>query len=131
MAEEPEGQDPQEQAEDLPLSREEYDAGTVNDLSYEDELKCWYKYTYRGDKEREWSLKVFLLGGVLACLMVLVNIYMGLKSGWGEGGSIIAVLLAFLVLGTLMRTGLIKSYGMLETNMIQTMASAGGSLPLA
>ena len=125
MAEEPRADSA---PEDLRLSREEYDAGQVNNLDYEEELNCWYHYNYRGRDEKEWSAKVFLLGGVLACLMVLINIYMGLKTGWGEGGSIIAVLLAFLVLGSLVRIALIDSYGMLETNMIQTMASAGGTL---
>lgn len=114
--------------EDMPLEAKAYDAGKVNNLSYEDELKCWYHYNYRGHQEREWSFKVFFLGSLLACLMVLINIYMGLKTGWGEGGSIIAVLLGFLILGSLMKVGIIRNYTMLETNMLQTIASAGGSL---
>lgn len=129
MSEETQGkQNPEAQGEPLPLAREEYDPGKLNDLTYEQELQCWYNYTYRGNQEKEWTLKVFIMGTLLACLMVLINIYMGLKTGWGEGGSIIAVLLTFLFLSIIVRTGVIKSYGILETNMIQTMASAGGSL---
>ena len=51
----------------------------------------WLDTVYRGDKMPEFTVQVFFVAVLLSFLMVAFNIYMGLKTGWGEGGSVIAV----------------------------------------
>ena len=97
---------------------------TENEVtSYEDEEKRWLAEVYQGDKMAEITPKVFVVGTLLAIVMVIFNIYMGLKTGWGQGGSLIAVIVSFAIIRSLG-----KSYTPLENNMTQTMASAGGSI---
>ncbi len=83
----------------------------------------WLENTYRGDKLPELTLQVILVSIVLGALMIAFNIYMGLKTGWGEGGSLIAVILGFAIIRALSR-----EYSELENNITQTFASAAGSL---
>lgn len=63
------------------------------------------------------------MGAFLAALIVVFNIYMGLKTGWGAGGSILAAILGFAIIRIFT-----KNFTILENNLIQTMASAGGSI---
>jgi uncharacterized oligopeptide transporter (OPT) family protein len=64
---------------------------------------------------------------LLAALLSVTNLYTLLLTGWGEGGSIIAVLAAAALLGRLGRR-----QPTIETlNLAQTMASAGGSTGFA
>ncbi len=57
----------------------------------------------------------------LSILMALNNIYSTLLTGWGNGGSIVAVILCLLFLGNNERDAI-------RCNLGQTMASAGGSV---
>ncbi|MCB9741162.1 MAG: OPT/YSL family transporter [Alphaproteobacteria bacterium] len=69
-----------------------------------------------------------LLGGVVAAM----NIYLGLRTGWSVGGSLIAAILGFSIFGALGRAGLLKTpYGVLEANITQTAGSAAGSMTSA
>ncbi|MEZ4366839.1 MAG: OPT/YSL family transporter [Kofleriaceae bacterium] len=70
----------------------------------------------------EWALFA-----VLAATLAVTNIYTTLLIGWGDGGSIIAVLLAVLILRGVAR----RSPEIPVTNLGQTMASAGGSVGFA
>ncbi len=83
----------------------------------------WLDHVYRGDRLPELTLQVVLVSVLLAALMIAFNIYMGLKTGWGEGGSLIAVILGFAIIRMLGR-----EYSELENNITQTIASAAGSL---
>ncbi len=83
----------------------------------------WLENVYRGDSLPELTFQVFVLSLGLGALMIAFNIYMGLKTGWGEGGSIIAVILGFAIMRALGR-----KYSELENNATQTFASAAGSL---
>jgi len=83
----------------------------------------WLANVYRGDSLPELTLQVFVISLGLGALMIAFNIYMGLKTGWGEGGSIIAVILGFALMRVLGR-----KYSELENNATQTFASAAGSL---
>ena len=85
--------------------------------------KKWLEEVYKGDSMAELTLQVVILSVGLGALMIAFNIYMGLKTGWGEGGSIIAVILAVALMKTLRR-----KFTILETNSTQTFASAAGSL---
>lgn len=64
--------------------------------------------------------------GVLAGLLAATNIYSTLLIGWGDTGSIIAVLAAMMTLGALGRRPSVHTL-----NLGQTMASAGGSIGFA
>ena len=83
----------------------------------------WLDNTYAGGSLPELTLQVIVLSIFLGFLMISFNIYMGLKTGWGEGGSIIAVILGFAIM-----RGLGRKYSFLENNLTQTFASAAGSL---
>lgn len=65
-----------------------------------------------------------LLGGVVSAM----NIYFGLRTGWGFGGSIIAAILSFSIFQVLSPK---KSFEILETNIAQTSGSAAGSMASA
>ena len=52
--------------------------------------------------------------------MVAMNVYMGLKIGWGVGGSLIAVILSFAFMKLLMTIGIVAGYTTLENNITQT-----------
>ncbi len=83
----------------------------------------WLETTYKGHTLPELTLQVIVISIFLGFLMISFNIYMGLKTGWGEGGSIIAVILGFAIMRSLGR-----KYSVLENNATQTFASAAGSL---
>ena len=70
------------------------------------------------------TLRTWLTFFGLAILMGLNNIYSTLLTGWGEGGSIVAVILSLLFLAKNERS-------ILNYNLGQTMASAGGSVGFA
>lgn len=81
----------------------------------------WYNNVYEGWKKLELTFRALIVGGLICILLVAVNVYMGLKTGFGEGGSIIAAILGVIILKAFSGT-------ILETNMIQTMGSAAGSV---
>ncbi len=83
----------------------------------------WLDEVYKGDSLPELTLQVVVLSIGLGALMIAFNIYMGLKTGWGEGGSLIAVILGFAIMRSMGR-----KYSILENNATQTFASAAGSL---
>jgi OPT family oligopeptide transporter len=101
--------------------------GQVDQL--EQEERNWLEGVYRGDRLPELSLRVVLVGLVLSVLTIVFNVYMGLKTGWGEGGAIISVILGFTIMklfGQVDRKD--RPFSELENNISQTMASASGSL---
>jgi len=65
-----------------------------------------------------------LLGGVVAAM----NIYFGLKTGWGIGGSLIAAILGYSVFAAIKPK---RPYTVLEANITQTAGSAAGSMTSA
>ncbi len=92
------------------------------------EEQIWFEEVYKGNKISEFTPKVLFVGMFLASIMVAMNVYMGLKIGWGVGGSLIAVILSFAFMKVLMSIGIVAGYTTLENNITQTMASAGGSI---
>ncbi|MBR58407.1 MAG: oligopeptide transporter, OPT family [Myxococcales bacterium] len=72
---------------------------------------------------RELTLRVVLIGLVLAVVMGAANVYLGLRAGMTVSASIPAAVIGMLVLRGLFRDGT-----KLEANQIQTAASAGESL---
>jgi putative OPT family oligopeptide transporter len=87
------------------------------------EEKAWYESVYKGDKIPELTLKVIIVGIILSVILISTNIYMGLKTGFNEGGSILSAILAFALIKTVR-----GKLSILENNNAQTMASAAASL---
>jgi putative OPT family oligopeptide transporter len=69
------------------------------------------------------TFKVLITGSIIAVLLIASNIYMGLKTGMIQGGSIIAAIVAFALI-----KGFKGSFSILENNLAQTMASAAATL---
>lgn len=67
-----------------------------------------------------------LIGGLLA----ITNVYMGLKTGWWESGSVTAAVLGFSALASVSRRRG-APYTPLENNLTQTAAAAVGAMPAA
>lgn len=72
------------------------------------------------------SVAQWLIFVGLAAALAVTNVYTTLLTGWSEGGSIISVVVAVLVLRALGRTTPIAAI-----NLGQTMASAGGAVGAA
>ncbi len=72
---------------------------------------------------REFTLRAFLLGSLLAVVFGAANAYLGLKAGMTVSASIPAAVVSMAIL-----RGLLKSGTVLENNIVQTIASAGESL---
>ncbi len=70
------------------------------------------------------SVAEWLTFAVLAAVLSVTNIYTTLLTGWGDGGSIIAVLASVLILKVFSR----QMAGLQVLNLGQTMVSAGGTM---
>lgn len=83
----------------------------------------WRTQTYRGNVERELTLPALGVGSLMGALLIIGNVYMGLRAGVVVGGSLVAALLSFVVFRALRRT-----FTPLENNISQTVGSAAGTL---
>lgn len=78
----------------------------------------------------ERTARALAVGLGIGGLLAVGNVYMGLKTGWWDSGSIIASILAFALLSAWSRaTG--RHPAPLETNLAQTTAVAVGAAPAA
>src|ERR1039457_4006338 len=85
----------------------------------------WLKNVYRGDKEPDLAVRAVVASMMFGGLMSLSNLYVGLKSGWGLGVDIAAVVVIFTVFKALRGVGLIKrEFGILENTMMMSTAVA-------
>jgi len=85
----------------------------------------WLQNVYRGDKEKDLTVRAVLAGMVFGGLMSLSNLYVGLKSGWGLGVDIAAVIVIFAVFKALRGAGLVKQeFGLQENTMMMTVCVA-------
>ena len=85
----------------------------------------WLKNVYRGDKERDLTPRAIIAGMIFGGLMSLSNLYVGLKSGWGLGVDIAAVIVIFAVFKALRGAGLVKDeIGMQENTIVMTVSVA-------
>ena len=48
----------------------------------------WFEQVYkgRGDSMAQLTWRAVIMGSFLGCVLSLTNLYIGLKSGWGDGG---------------------------------------------
>ncbi len=87
------------------------------------EEKHWLENIYLGDKMPELTLKAVMIGAFLCVILISSNIYMGLKTSFTEGGSILSAILAFTIVKAFK-----GKFSVLENNISQTMASAAASI---
>ncbi|MCB9762325.1 MAG: OPT/YSL family transporter [Alphaproteobacteria bacterium] len=82
--------------------------------------------------EAQLSVRAVIAGCLLGGVVAAMNIYLGLRTGWSVGGSLIAAILGFSVFAGLGRAGVLgKPYTVLEANITQTAGSAAGSMTSA
>jgi uncharacterized oligopeptide transporter (OPT) family protein len=85
----------------------------------------WLANVYRGDKEPDLTVRAVLAGMIFGGLMSLSNLYVGLKTGWGLGVDIAAVVVIFAVFKALRGTGIVRrEFGLMENTMTMTVAVA-------
>ncbi len=77
---------------------------------------------------RELTPRALATGLILGALLAPCNVYSGLKIGWSFNMSITALLLAFAFWMPLARLFKLPSWGMLESNINQTTASAAAAI---
>ncbi len=76
---------------------------------------------------RQLTLRATIAGMLLGGFMSLSNLYVSLKTGWSLGVSITAGILAFALFSLLLKLRIVRtSFGMLENNAMQSVASAAG-----
>jgi uncharacterized oligopeptide transporter (OPT) family protein len=101
------------------------DNAPENLKTVEERDREWLASVYRGDKERDLTPRAVLAGMVFGGLMSLSNLYVGLKSGWGLGVDIAAVIVIFAVFKGLGGIGLVKrEFGLMENTIMMSVAVA-------
>ena len=89
------------------------DPNSVDPKSVEQRDREWLATVYRGDKEKDLTVRAVLAGMIFGGLMSLSNLYVGLKSGWGLGVDIAAVVVIFAVFKALRGIGIVRrEFGM-------------------
>jgi len=87
----------------------------------------WLQKTFRGGVEPELTVRSIVLGVFIGAIMSLSNLYVGFKMGWGLGVTITAAIMAFALFKALRTTlpfFVKRDMGILETNILVTIASA-------
>lgn len=78
--------------------------------------------------ELQFTFRAIFTGCLIGGVVSAMNIYFGLRTGWGFGGSIIAAILSYSIFQVLKPK---TPFGVLETNIAQTAGSAAGSMSSA
>ncbi len=78
--------------------------------------------------EAQLTLRAVLIGCFIGSIVSAMNIYFGLRTGWGFGGSLIAAILSYSFFQVISTK---NEFGVLETNISQTAGSAAGSMSSA
>jgi OPT family oligopeptide transporter len=88
----------------------------------------WFNNYYRGDQQKQLTVRAVLMGGLLGMFMSISNLYTTLKIGWSFGVTITSCVISFIVWNAI-RTVFarrISMMSMLENNCMQSTASAAG-----
>lgn len=80
------------------------------------------------ENESQFTIRAIIVGCLIGGVVSAMNIYFGLRTGWGFGGSLIAAILSYSIFQVLSPK---KAFGVLETNISQTAGSAAGSMSSA
>jgi len=78
--------------------------------------------------ELQLTVRAVAIGCVIGALLAAMNIYLGLRIGITEGGSLIAAILSFALFTVLAPK---RPFTVLETNIAQTAGSGAGAMPSA
>ena len=78
--------------------------------------------------EKQLTFRAVAIGCLIGGAVSAMNIYLGLRTGWGFGGSIIAAILSYSLFQILRPK---DNFTVLETNIAQTAGSAAGSMSSA
>ena len=77
--------------------------------------------------EPQLTVRAVVAGMLLGGFMSLSNLYVALKTGWSIGVALTSAILAFAIFALFARCGLLRRhFGMLENNVMQSVASAAG-----
>ena len=77
--------------------------------------------------ELQLTVRAVVAGMFLGGFMSLSNLYVALKTGWSIGVALTSAILAFAIFAVLLRLKLIRRhFGILENNVMQSVASAAG-----
>ncbi len=95
----------------------------------EEKDRQWFEQCYRGDSQRQLTLRAVLMGGFLGMFMAVSNLYTTLKIGWSFGVSITACVISFIVWNSICKIlgGRVTRMSILENNCMQSTAAAAGS----
>jgi uncharacterized oligopeptide transporter (OPT) family protein len=98
------------------------------DATPEEKDMHWLKYVYRGDSEKQLTVRAVFTGGIIGMAMSLSHLYTSLKLGWGFGVAITACVMSYVAWNGLarLRGGKMTPLSMLENNCMQSTASAAG-----
>ncbi|MBK8129748.1 MAG: OPT/YSL family transporter [bacterium] len=96
----------------------------VQNKTVEERDRDWYENVYQRDVP-QLTARAVISGMLFGGIMSLSNLYVGLKSGWGLGVDIVAVILIFSIFKGLKSAGLVrKEFGMMENTIMMTVAVA-------
>ena len=95
----------------------------------EEKDRRWFEQCYRGDSQRQLTVRAVIMGGILGMFMAVSNLYTTLKIGWSFGVSITACVISFVVWNSIcsLLGGRISRMSILENNCMQSTAAAAGS----
>ena len=94
----------------------------------EEKDRQWFEQCYRGDSQRQLTVRAVIMGGILGMFMAVSNLYTTLKIGWSFGVSITACVISFVVWNSICRIfGGVSRMSILENNCMQSTATAAGS----
>jgi OPT family oligopeptide transporter len=88
----------------------------------------WLKYVYRGDKEKQLTVRAVLMGGFLGMFMCISNLYTTLQLGWAFGVAITACVMSYVLWNGMrfVSGNRLTPMSLLENNCMQSTASAAG-----
>ena len=94
--------------------------------SVEERDREWLETVYKPMQgQRQLTVRAIAAGMVFGGLMSLSNLYVGLRSGWGLGVDIAAVIVIFAIFKALRAIGLSRrEFGMMESTIMMTVAVA-------
>ena len=95
----------------------------------EEKDRQWFEQCYRGDTQRQLTVRAVIMGGILGMFTAVSNLYTTLKIGWSFGVSITACVISFVVWNAICKVfaGRVSRMSVLENNCMQSTATAAGS----